>query len=96
MNPDKANMVNNIADYRWSSYRHYALDETNILITEHPLCQDLGVNSELRAANYQKIFNTLNTAEQGQQSLQLMVETGKVKTIEIKMAEPLILCFNVI
>ncbi len=67
MNPVKANMVKNIADYRWSSYRHNALGETNTLITEHPLYQDLGDSTELRAANYQKIFNTLNTAAQEQQ-----------------------------
>ncbi len=67
MNPVKANMVENIADYPWSSYQHNALGEKNSLITEHPLYQDLGKSTELRAKNYQKIFNTLNNSDQEQQ-----------------------------
>ena len=67
MNPVKANMVKNIADYPWSSYRHNALGEKNSLITEHPLYQGLGENTELRAENYQKIFDALNTLDQEQQ-----------------------------
>ena len=67
INPVKANMVKNIADYPWSSYRHNALDEKNNLITEHKLYKDLGKNSAQRAENYQKIFNILNTVEQEQQ-----------------------------
>ena len=67
MNPVKAKMVKNIADYPWSSYRYNALGKKNSLITMHKLYQDLGENSALRAENYQKIFDTLNTAEQEQQ-----------------------------
>ncbi len=67
MNPIKANMVGNIADYPWSSYRHNALGEQDRLITEHKLYESLGENLELRTEYYQKIFNTLNTTEQEKQ-----------------------------
>jgi len=67
MNPVKANMVKNLADYPWSSYQHNALGEKNSLITDHLLYQGLGENTELRAENYQKIFDKLNTADQEQQ-----------------------------
>jgi len=67
MNPVKANMVKNITDYPWSSYRHNALGEKNSLITEHKMYQDLGESSALRSENYLKIFDTLNTEEQEQQ-----------------------------
>jgi putative transposase len=67
MNPVKANMVNNISDYPWSSYRHNALGEKNSLITEHKRYQDLGKSSMLRAESYQKIFGALNTVEQERQ-----------------------------
>jgi putative transposase len=67
MNPVKANLVKNIADYPWSSYQHNVLGEKNSLITEHKKYLDLGENAALRAKNYQKIFDNLNTAEQEQQ-----------------------------
>jgi len=79
MNPVKANMVKNIADYPWSSYQYNALGENNSLITEHKLYERLGGNHALRTESYQKIFNTLNSTEQKQQNLQSMVEIGKVK-----------------
>lgn len=67
MNPVRANMVTNITDYPWSSYRHNALGEKNSLVTRHKLYQDLGESSALQANNYQKIFDTLNSAEQEEQ-----------------------------
>ena len=70
MNPVKANMVGNSADYPWSSYRHNALGKKDNLITEHPLYQDLGESAALRAEKYQKIFAMLNTSEQDQQITQ--------------------------
>jgi putative transposase len=67
MNPARANMVKDIADYPWSSYRHNALGKKNSLITEHKLYQDLGDSREVRAEKYQKIFSTENTTKQEQQ-----------------------------
>ena len=64
MNPVKANIVKDIADYPWSSYRHNALGEKDSLITEHRLYCDLGKSRELRVEKYQKIFSTQNTTKQ--------------------------------
>ena len=66
INPVKANIVENSADYPWPGYRHNALGEKNSLITEHQLYRNLGDSSAQRAKNYQKIFATRNSAEQEQ------------------------------
>jgi putative transposase len=67
MNPVKANMVKDIADYPWSSYRHNGLGEKNSLITEHELYLGLGISREIRAEKYQKIFASKNTTKQEQE-----------------------------
>ncbi len=64
MNPLKANMVDHIADYRWSSYGHNALGQTDPLITEHKLYNDLGANLEQRCGGYSAMFERPNTLEQ--------------------------------
>lgn len=51
-NPYKARMVDEPADYRWSSYRHYAFGEHNELITDNPLYADLGTNDLERQHTY--------------------------------------------
>lgn len=60
MNPVKANMVKDIANYEWSSYWHNALGQTDKLITKHQLYKDLGASAEQRGERYRKIFDTLN------------------------------------
>ncbi len=60
MNPIKANMVKDIADYQWSSYQHNALGQTDSLITEHPLYKDLGTNTKQRYESYKEMFVVLN------------------------------------
>ncbi len=57
MNPVRAGMVKTPADYRWSSYQHNALGETDRLITEHIRYKGLAINAEERYANYQQMFN---------------------------------------
>ncbi|MCK5477617.1 MAG: transposase [Methylococcales bacterium] len=64
MNPLKAGMVKSLIDYKWSSYRHNALGEMDELISEHSLYKALGDNTEQRYLGYQKIFNTLDIAQQ--------------------------------
>lgn len=64
MNPVKANMVKDVAEYEWSSYRHNALRLTDSLITEHELYKNLGVNNQLRSKNYRDIFDVLNIEKQ--------------------------------
>ena len=67
MNPIKANMVEDIANYRWSSYRHNALGETDELITEHDLYKELGVTTEQRYKQYKYIFDELDITRQQDQ-----------------------------
>ena len=67
MNPVKANMVKDIADYKWSSYGHNASGQTDRLITEHLLYKELGKNTEQRCENYKKMFMQFNTIKQDSQ-----------------------------
>lgn len=67
MNPIKANMVESIADYLWSSYHHNALGKTDKLITEHEQYQNLAKTVTLRAENYQKLFDKVNASNQEKQ-----------------------------
>jgi len=64
MNPIKAGMVKDLADYKWSSYGHNALGKTDRLISEHQLYKALGGDSQLRCKSYQKIFDQLDIAKQ--------------------------------
>ncbi len=56
LNPVRADMVNDPANYRWSSYRSNALGQTSAIITPHPLYQSLGANSEERQDKYRALF----------------------------------------
>jgi putative transposase len=64
LNPIKANMVNHIADYKWSSYRHNALGQTDSLITEHKLYKYLGASAKQCCENYQAMFDALNITKE--------------------------------
>lgn len=56
LNPVRANMVNDPADYPWSSYHHNALGQTNDLVVPHPEFQRLGEPNEARQAAYRDLF----------------------------------------
>ncbi len=58
LNPVRAMIVSNPADYRWSSHRHHARGEADALITEHPLYDALGPTPEARRAAYRALFET--------------------------------------
>jgi putative transposase len=77
MNPIKAHMVEDIADYRWSSYRHNALGEKDELITEHDLYKGLGDTVEQRTKQYKAIFDKLNITKQQEQITKATL-TGEV------------------
>jgi len=64
MNPVKATMVEDVADYKWSSYRHNALGETDELINEHPLYTELGDDTQKRYLAYQALFDELDINQQ--------------------------------
>ena len=67
MNPVVAGMVDDAADYRWSSYSHNAIGQIDPLITEHELYKNLGENTVERFENYRKIFSKLNLSKQENQ-----------------------------
>ncbi|HVT34155.1 MAG TPA: transposase [Nevskiaceae bacterium] len=52
LNPVRAGMVARAADYRWSSYGHYAGLRSDPLITTHPLYWQLGNTPFAREAGY--------------------------------------------
>jgi putative transposase len=58
LNPVRANMVNDPALYRWSSYRHNGLGQTDERITPHSLYLALGKNEPERLADYRGLFRS--------------------------------------
>lgn len=56
LNPVRAKMVENPADYPWSSYHMNAGNKSISLITPHPLYTALGESNETRKAAYQAMF----------------------------------------
>ena len=44
------------AHYRWSSYRHNGLGQTDERLVAHPLYQSLGRNADERRASYRALF----------------------------------------
>jgi putative transposase len=63
LNPVRAAMVNDPADYRWSSYRANGLGEPNPRLTPHALYDALGQREAERQAAYRSLFRAhLDTA----------------------------------
>ena len=58
LNPVRANMVNDPALYRWSSYRHHAFGQTDQRLQHHPLYLALGINDDARRATYRDLFRS--------------------------------------
>jgi putative transposase len=56
LNPVRAGMVEDLALYRWSSYRANALGEADTLVTPHALYLGLGDDEETRRAAYRELF----------------------------------------
>lgn len=56
-NPVDAGIFTAAQDYRWSSYRHYALGETNPLVNENPAFLALGRNDSERRRAYRAVMN---------------------------------------
>ena len=56
LNPVRANMVDDPANYRWSSYRSNALGQASAILTPHPLYQSLGAIGEERQDAYRALF----------------------------------------
>lgn len=58
MNPVRAGLVADPADYRWSSYGHHVGRRPEPLITEHPLIWSLGNTPFERQAAYRRLFES--------------------------------------
>lgn len=58
LNPVRAKLVQDPADYRWSSYRHHALGEPNDVLIDHPLDLRLGATPRARNTSYRRLFGT--------------------------------------
>jgi putative transposase len=56
LNPVRASMVDDPAHYRWTSYRHNGLGQTDSRITEHALYQSLAATSKGRQSAYRQLF----------------------------------------
>ncbi|XGA79196.1 transposase [Halomonas sp. CH40] len=56
LNPVRAGMVVDPADYRWSSYQGNGLGKRIKLLTPHPLYLTLGNTDEQRQQNYRELF----------------------------------------
>ncbi len=56
LNPVRASMVKDPAEYTWSSYRANALGEDNALLTPHFLYNGLGNKKDERQAAYRALF----------------------------------------
>ncbi len=57
LNPVRALMVDEPADYRWSSHLHNINQKVDPLITHHPAYSGLANNSITRSRHYQLLFN---------------------------------------
>lgn len=63
LNPVRAAMVNDPANYRWSSYRANGLGQENPLLTPHPIYSSLGSEVDDRLIAYRALFRPELDAE---------------------------------
>jgi putative transposase len=57
LNPVRAGMVSDPAEYPWSSYRRNALGQPDMLVSEHTLYRGLGASDEERRHYYRTLFD---------------------------------------
>ena len=62
-NPLRARIVGNAADYRWSNFRYNALGESDMLLSEHAVYEELGLTREARCKAYRMLFEDRLDAE---------------------------------
>lgn len=56
LNPVRAGLIGDPAQYRWSSYRHYAFGAANPLVTPHELILRLAIDDTARREAYCSLF----------------------------------------
>jgi putative transposase len=74
LNPVRAGLSNDVADYDWSSYNHYIGRKIDRLVTPHPLYWELGNTPFAREAAYADL---VHAGVSGQQLAQLTDATLK-------------------
>lgn len=64
LNPVRAGIVDNPADYRWSSYRHNAEGISSTIVTAHEVFLAISHRDEVRRQGYRELFHAgLNNDE---------------------------------
>lgn len=87
-NPVRATMVNDPAQYRWSSHLHNIGQRHDPLITAHPTYLNLATDAKSRAANYRDIFHDnkgtseLNTIRATINKNQVLAEPNAIPKLE--------------
>jgi putative transposase len=56
LNPVRARMVNHPGEYRWSSYAANAHGTSNLLLSPHPVYEELGTEDDARRHAYRELF----------------------------------------
>jgi len=56
LNPVRAGMVDDPKHYRWTSYRHNGLGQSDSRITAHPLYESLGLTAKARQTAYRALL----------------------------------------
>jgi putative transposase len=77
MNPVRARMVKQPADYPWSSYRRNALGQADTLLMPHMLYENLGADAMQRCAAYRALFS-VQTDPAELQAIRSATETGTI------------------
>ena len=75
LNPVRANMIKNPAQYRWSSYRCNAQGKDDSLITPHELYQRLGRTVSTRCEVYKELFKA-HVDEENLKAIRSALQTG--------------------
>lgn len=57
LNPVRAHMVTNPAEYKWSSFNHNAFGRNDDLVRPHALYKRLGITPDERQSSYRALFN---------------------------------------
>jgi putative transposase len=76
LNPVRAGIVADAADYRWISYRRNAFGTRDALVVEHPLYAALAADSSRQQAVYRQ-FVALGVAQDDLASLRAHVHSGQ-------------------
>jgi putative transposase len=58
LNPVRAAMVTDPADYRWSSYRTNALGQASELLKPHPIYMAISSEAKIRQERYRALFRS--------------------------------------